>query len=269
MNWLQRPMTMPFLVRLKGSAAIGVAELAALAAAPVEVRMIDAQAAIIVDGSRSVRIHLLLDGWSARFKVLENGTRQIAALGVPGDVCNPEALHLDRNDCGTIALTRCTVASLGREHVRALHDRHASLRDAHARMMAVAGAIATQRTVCLGRRSARERLAHLLCELFVRLRAIGQVVERSGASGYTLPLTQAELADVLGLTAVHVNRTLQAMRADGIVQLKDRRLTIPDPARLARAGAFDGAYLHMGGDEAFARTDTGAAGRARATLVAA
>ena len=245
MNWAQRPVANSFVTRLRQSQSFGAADLAAIAALPVDIRNVDANGTIVPEGSRGDRIHVLLDGWAARFKILENGSRQIPALMLPGDMCDIDALHLDRNDCGTMAVTRCTVAVFQRDQLTALFDKHRGVRDAVYRMMSIDNAIATQWTVCLGRRSARERLAHLLCELHARLDAVGHASDGASGRGFMMPLTQEEIADVLGLTAVHVNRTLQGLRSDGLIQLRDHRLTIPDEAALRRVAGFDGGYLHL------------------------
>lgn len=242
MNWVKRPTADACLAKLRRSPGFAASDEAAIAALPADIRTMDANASVIPEGVRGDRIHVLLDGWAARFRILENGSRQIPALFVPGDACDIDALHLFRNDCGVLAITRCTVAAFGRDALLSLMDAHRGLRDAMYRALAIDNAVATQWTVCLGRRSARERLAHLLSELHARLGAAGA----AGDDGYGLPLTQEELADVLGLTAVHVNRTLQGLRSDGLIHLRDQRLGIPDLAALRRVGGFDPAYLHLG-----------------------
>jgi len=206
-----------------------------------ETRTFDADQTISAEGKHGERIHAVLDGWAARVKILENGSRQIPMLMLPGDICDLAALHLDRLDFGTVAITRCTVMTFEREKLRAAIDRGRTLRDAFARMMAIENALAMQWTVCLGRRTARERLAHLLCELWARLNAVGA----AQGDSFAFPLTQEELADVLGLTAVHVNRTLQSLRIEGLIQLAEHRLTIANRAALAQLGAFDGKCLHL------------------------
>lgn len=235
-------MATAFLARLRRSPDLGAADLAALSGAPAEIRTVEAHATIFAEGDRGDRVHVVLEGWAARVKILENGSRQIPALFLPGDVCNFDALHLGRSDCGAVALTRVTSLAFARDPFRTLLDRHRGLRDAFARMLATELAAVTQWAVCLGRRSARERMAHLLCELLTRMDAAGA----ARANGCAMPLTQEEMADVLGLTAVHVNRTLQALRADGLITLRDQRLTVEDKAALARAAGFDAGYLHLG-----------------------
>lgn len=260
MSWAQRPAFAPFLVRLRQSADFGPADLAALSALPVEVRPVEANTTFIRESRRGEHAHVVLDGWAARFKILENGSRQVPALLLAGDVCDLDQLHLDHVDCGVIALNRCTVATLPRDALLGALDAHRGLRRAIGRMAAVENAIATQWTVCLGRGSARERLAHLLCELLARLHAVGA----ASADACTFPLTQEQMADVLGLTSVHVNRTLQGLRSEGLIALRDQRLTVLDPRALRRAGGFEGHYLHIGPPQdigaARARPDAGPLG---------
>lgn len=242
MSWAHRADAASFLTRLRQSPGFGPVDLAAITKSTADVRTVDHHGTVVPEGRRDDRIHVVLEGWAAQARILETGSRQIPALFIPGDIANIDALHLPGADYGTVALTRCTVVSFARDELDTAMNLHRGLRDAVYRMMAVEKAIATQWTVGLGRRSARERTAHLLCELFARLHAVGAA--RPG--GFALPLTQEELADVLGLTAVHVNRTLQALRSVGLIRLKDHVLTIPDRDSLAREGGFEAAYLHNG-----------------------
>lgn len=244
MNWSQRPMAAPFFSRLRRSSQIAAADVAALSALPAEIRVFEAHATIVPEGRRNDHVHVMLDGWASRTKILENGSRQMPALFVAGDVCDLDGLLFVRSDCTTMALTRCTVALLPRDILLTLLDRHRGLRHALGSMLATELSTSTQWTVCLGRRSARERLGHLLCELSVRLHSVGL---GNGLGVCTLPLTQEEIADVLGLTAVHVNRTLQGLRSDGLIQLREQRLLINDWAALRRECGFDAAYLHVDG----------------------
>lgn len=231
----------PLFARLGRSHGVCEGELASLRMAASEIRTFGADQTISAEGIRSERIHAVIDGWAARVKILENGSRQIPMLMLPGDICDLAGLHLDRLDFGTVAITRCIVMTFERERLRAAIDRGGKLRDAFARMMAVENARAMQWTVCLGRRTARERFAHLICELSARLNAVGA----AQGDSFAFPLTQEELADVLGLTAVHVNRTLQSLRSEGLIQWGEQRLTIANRAALARLGAFDGECLHL------------------------
>lgn len=251
LSWAQRPAFAPLLVRLRQSPELGTADLTALAAIAVEVRLIEANTIFITGGRRGDHVHVMLDGWAARFKILENGSRHMPALLLPGDGCDWEQLHLEHVECSVLALNRCMVATLSRAALLGALDAHRGLRRAVGRMAAVEHAIATQWMVCLGRGSARERLAHLLCELLARLQAVGA----GGPDVCTCPLTQEQIADVLGLTSVHVNRTLQGLRHEGLITLRDQRLTAPDLRALRRAGGFDGRYLHLGSPGGVAAAD--------------
>ncbi len=249
MIWSQRPMAAPFFTRLRRSAVVSDGDLAALSALAVEIRTFDPHATLVPEGRSGDRTHVVLDGWAACVKILENGSRQMPAIFVPGDVCDIGGLLLGHSACSAVALTRCTLALVPREPLIALFDRHRGLRNAFGRMLATELSAATQWAVCLGRRTARERMAHLLCELFVRLDAVGVAGGPGFAASGTwcdFPLTQEEMADVLALTAVHVNRTLQSLRNDGLIQLRDQRLVIRDWPALRRAGGFHPAYLHLG-----------------------
>ena len=241
-NWTERPDLGAFLMRLRQSPEFGADDLAALSAIAVERRVVDADATIVPEGRRGENMHLIVEGWAARSKILENGSRQIPALLLPGEFCDLDAIQLEHNDCGVVALTRCAVITIPRDALLAAMNRHRGLRDAVWRMMATENTIATQWTVCLGRRSARERLAHLLCELRARLVAVGAAP--TGAD-HALPLTQEEMADVLGLTAVHVNRTLQKLRGDGLIRWRDGRLSVLDEEKLRRLAGFNAKYLHL------------------------
>jgi CRP-like cAMP-binding protein len=208
-----------------------------------EVRRLEAGHTIMREGERSDSLHLLLDGWAYRYKLTRDGARQVPALLTPGDFCDLDALLFDRLDYGITTLTPCSVAVLPRDDARRIVARHPGIAAALWWLMAVENSILSEWTLCLGRRSALQHLAHLLCELLVRLSAAGRVEQ----NGYVLPLTQEQLADVLGLTAVHVNRTLQTLRNDGLISLQQGRLTILNWPALKALSDFRPGYLHPEG----------------------
>jgi len=207
---------------------------------------------LIREGDMPRDIRLIVDGWACRAKMLEDGRRQIVSYLLPGDICDANALIRGRMDHSVQALTpvRYTVLSLA--DFEELMTAHPRIQRA-ARCDALANAsIQREWALSLGQRSAVERLAHLLCELFTRLGMIGL----ANAEGCELPVTQVELADTLGLTAVHVGRTLKDLRLRGLIRLRDRRLEIPDFAALSRVALFSPAYLHLDcGDAAPAAED--------------
>jgi CRP-like cAMP-binding protein len=208
-----------------------------------DVRRLDPSHTVVREGEGADSLHLLLDGWACRYKLTKDGARQIPALLTPGDFCDLDALLFDRLDYGVTSLTPCTVAVLPRDEARRISAQHPGIAAAMWWLMAVENSILSEWTLCLGRRSALQHLAHLLCELLVRLAAAGRVEDNS----YLLPLTQEQLADVLGLTAVHVNRTLQTLRNDGLISLEQGRLTILDWPAIKTLSDFRSGYLHPKG----------------------
>lgn len=206
-----------------------------------KVRLIEAGVDIIQEGDRPETVNLFLDGWACRYKQLEDGRRQIVAFFVPGDLCDIHVYVLREMDHAIAAITPVCLATVPREILLDTMDRHPRITRALWWESLVNAAIQREWTVNIGRRTALERLAHLFCELFLRLRAVGL------AEGSTcpFPLTQLELADATGLTNVHVNRTLKEMRNAGLILLKSRQLTVPDLAALQKAALFNPNYLHL------------------------
>jgi CRP-like cAMP-binding protein len=204
-------------------------------------RQIDARQEIIAQGDRPEDVHLVLSGFACRDKVLRNGKRQILALLVPGDFCDLHVAILDVMDHGITALSPCTVAELPRATILNLTENHPRITRALWWTTLVDEAILREWLVNMGQREAHQQLAHLFCELLVRLQAAGI----GDADGYPFPLRQGDLAEVLGLTSVHVNRTLQSLRDENLIVLRGRRLEIPDVERLKAYCDFDPAYLHL------------------------
>lgn len=196
---------------------------------------------IMAEGEPAGAVHILLDGWAIASKQLADGRRQILGFLLPGDLCGAHADLLDQSDHSVGTLTHARLATLPPNDLDAL--KSASPRIAKALRLNELAATSIQRSwlTSLGQRNAYERIGHLLCELNARMRIVGLVEDRE----CELPVTQQELADAVGLTPVHVNRTLQQLRRDGLIELSDRRLKLCDPARLAAAAAFDPAYLHL------------------------
>jgi CRP-like cAMP-binding protein len=168
--------------------------------------------------------------------MLPDGGRQITGFLLPGDICDTGAAILKQTDHSIFALTQVKIASITRAAlIEATRERQAfwwaSLVDE---------AVLRTWIVNLGRRDAHARIAHLLCELHARMKRVGLIQDGE----FSLPLTQEQLADALGLTSVHVNRTLQRLRAEGLVALRNRTLTILDTERLSEVAGFDAGYLH-------------------------
>lgn len=217
-------------------------EVVALDAAVAAPRALDAGASLAREGEPTDNLYILTTGWACRYKTTREGARQMPALLVPGDMCNLDSLMFGALNYGvrTRTLTPATVLTLPRERALALSTHHPGIARTFTWLALVENAILSQWALCLGRQSARERLAHLLCELSVRLGC----AEGEAETSFDLPLTQEQIADVLGLTPVHVNRTLQQLRAEGLVTTDRHMITIRDVAELRRVGEFDPAYLH-------------------------
>jgi len=212
-----------------------------LEAAFAGVRTVEANHDLIAEGARPAFVGVLLDGLLCRYKVLPGGERQIVALPTPGDMFDLQGLVLRRMDHSIGAVARSTVAFATLQAAHELMDAHPRLAALFWRDAVVECSILREWVVNCGRRTAYARMAHLFCELSARLAAVG--LGKGGA--YPLPLTQADLADALGLSVVHVNRTLQQLRAERLVAFKGRRLSILDRAGLIAAGGFRADYLHV------------------------
>lgn len=223
----------------------GVSErdLRVLEAEFVPPSIVPARADLVTEGQGTDHLHVIIDGWACRYRLLPNGGRQFPALLVPGDICDLDGLLLRRVHYGVAALTACTVATVPHARLRAILEAHPALRDAFWWLTFVENSISNEWTVNLGRRSALERAAHLFCELLARLWPVGIAADHA----FPFPLTQEELADVLGLTPVHVNRTLQELRARDLVMIKGRRLVIHDLDGLQALAGFNADHLHLEG----------------------
>ena len=193
------------------------------------------------EGERADFITLFISGWGYRYKLLPDGRRQIVGFTVPGDLCDFDTFVTRRFDHSLAAMSRSRIVQLGKADLEQLLDTCPAVQTA-LRWHSVVD-LSTQRewTVSVGQRNAYERIAHLMAEMFTRLRVVG--LTNGGSCDW--PATQNDLADATGLTAVHVNRTLQQLRKDGLIVLERRQLIIPDFERLAQAGLFNPNYLDL------------------------
>jgi len=205
------------------------------------VRVIDARRDLIAEGEKPHFVHLVLDGWGARYKQLPDGKRQIVSMFLVGDFCDLNVYILRQMDHSIAAITRLKVAAISPDEMNALTAERPRITQALWWHELVTAAIQREWTLNIGQRSAYERLGHLLVELYIRLRTVGRA--QDGRCDF--PLTQNDLADATGLTAVHVNRTLQELRRDGLIELERKQLHILDLDRLMDASMFNPNYLHL------------------------
>jgi CRP-like cAMP-binding protein len=205
------------------------------------VKQAPAQQDMIREGDEPTCVRLLVEGWACRYKMLEDGRRQILSFFLPGDICDFNVFVLKHMDHSMLALTAVRYITLNPTDFEKLTLGNPRILQAFWWESLVNASIQREWTVNLGQRSALERMAHLLCELFVRLRLVGL----TDGSRCDLPVTQIELADALGLTAVHVSRTIKELRGRQVIRLKDRQLEILDFDALCHIALFDMNYLHL------------------------
>lgn len=218
---------------------------------------------LLEEGTATKSVAILQDGWACRHRATADGKRQITMVLLPGDVCNPDAVIWNRAGYGVRALTRCTVAYMDAGDLRSLVRDSPTAGPGWMTLSFIDSAMLAERAVLLGGRSALGRLAHFFCEVYVRLVSVG----RASDMAFELPMTQEEIGDAIGLTAVHVNRVLRVMRADGLVAAAGRRVTLLDWRSLARIAEFDPAYLRIAAMRPIGRRGEG--GRERQAKAAA
>jgi CRP-like cAMP-binding protein len=231
--------------KLQNFVRLSAEETAALRAlAETRARIVQPRADVVLEGESPSGVFLMLDGFACRYRMLDDGRRQIVGLFLPGDFCNAHVFILKRMDHSVAMLTRGRMAEIEQEAIVALSDAYPRISRAFWWNSLVEESAMREWLVSVGQRSAYERMAHLFCELFVRQRAVGLV----DGGQCQMPLTQAELADALGISAVHVNRTLQTLRGRGLLSLRAGTLVVHDLPGLAEAAMFNPAYLHLDHD---------------------
>ena len=196
---------------------------------------------IIREGEHSPDLHLVLSGLACRYKLLPDGGRQIVAFLVPGDLCDAEVFILKQMDHSIAAVGPATTALIPGGAMRDLLLNRPGIALALWWGTLTDEGVLRARIVDVGRRDARQRIAHIIYELLVRYRMVGVVTDDS----FDWPVTQADLADATGLTAVHVNRTLQRLRDEGLIATEGKRMTVLDRAGLREAAEFNPNYLHL------------------------
>jgi CRP-like cAMP-binding protein len=229
-----------FIEKLCGFSPLSDAGVAELTRATSRARQVPARRDLIREGDRPGPVFVMLDGWACRYKILPSGTRQVLAFLMPGDACDLHIGLLAEMDHSIQTIVPSVVATIEREEMDGIMERHRGV----AKAMYVAQLVdeGTMRAwiTSMGRRSSPERVAHLMCELYIRARNIGLAKE----APFDLPMTQMMLADALGVTAVHVNRVLKTLRLAGAIALPRGHLRIIDLPKLIEVAGFDENYLH-------------------------
>jgi CRP-like cAMP-binding protein len=231
----------PLIRKLSRYAELSSEEQNAIVEATAKAIPFEANEEIASRGEKIRGVNLLLEGFACRFKLLEDGRRQILAYLLPGDLCDLHVFLIKRMDHSIAALSPSKVALIAPDQIHRFTDEFPNLTRALWRSTLSDEAITREWVVNTGQRTAYERMAHLFCELFHRFRAIGQT---RGLS-CRFPLTQAALGDTLGLSSVHVNRTLQDLRRNGLISLRNGILRINNLEALERQALFNRDYLHL------------------------
>lgn len=238
---MSSPDSNALTLKLEHGAKLDDADKAKLVQMTRSARDVRAHIDLIREGEKPDCVRLILSGFACRYKLLDHGSRSIMGYLLPGDFCDLHVSILGEMDHNIATFSECSVVEIDNNEMDELIE--ASPRIARAFWWAelVEQAIQRQWLVNMARRPADQRLAHLLCELYHRLRAVGV----ADGNSYPLPLTQEEIADTLGMSSVHINRTIQRLRRTGYVNFQGRRVTISNVQNLADFGDFRPNYLHL------------------------
>lgn len=229
-----------FVRRLRLHSPLSGADAQAIRGVPHRVRRLGQNSHLVREGDRTSECAVIVAGFVHRFRLTEEGSRQITAVYVPGDPVDFDHLFLSVADDGLQATRDCLLAHIRHEDMRDLMARKPAVADAVMRALLVDASISREWTVNVGRRDARTRIAHIFCELSARLEA-----QELDFTTMPLPLTQDQIADATGLTAVHVNRTLRSLSSERAIRRKGALVMLPDPDALRQIAGFDARYLHL------------------------
>ena len=233
-------MTNAFARRLHGHGHLSNDDVALLIRACQNVREVGAGHHLILKGDWPDPVFVILDGWACQYKKLPDDARQIIAFMLAGDFCDIHIAVLETMDHSIVALTKSRVAFLPQAQMEALVESRPAITRAFWWSQLVDQSVLRTWITSMGRRKSEERVAHLMCELYIRMRNIGLATNDQCA----MPLIPIVLADALGLTPVHVNRVLRKLRLAKVMEIQSGLLIILDPGRLAHIAGFDDNYLH-------------------------
>jgi CRP-like cAMP-binding protein len=230
----------PALRKLEKRVSLSVEDRAAFLSMPYGIKELNYGSYLVRERDKIKNCCILLSGFAFRNKIVGNGGRQILSIHIPGDIVDIQHAMLGIADHNIQMLTTGEVALVPAAAVKEIAFEHPAIGHALWLETLIDGAIFREWITNVGRRDARTRIAHLLCEFTVRLHAAGL----TEGHRYELPMTQEQLGDATGLTAVHVNRTMQSLRSAGLISSDKRSITIEDWKALTTVGDFDTAYLH-------------------------
>lgn len=229
-----------FVQKLQSYAALSGDDIAALSSATAQSRAVSARTDIIREGDRPGPVIVMLEGWACRYKILPEGTRQIMAFMMPGDSCDMHVAVLAEMDHSIQTMTKAKIAMIPRPDLERLCNSSPEVARALWSTQLVDESVLRAWIVSMGRRSSEARVAHLLCELYVRARCIGLVSDTE----FELPMSQILLSDAVGLTPVHVNRVVRKLVNAKALEVRHNSMVIIDPGKLVAIAGFDDNYLH-------------------------
>jgi CRP-like cAMP-binding protein len=232
---------LPVLRKLQSIGNPTHAEQQALAELPATIRTLDAQEDIVREGDRPIIVCLILEGFACRYATVTSGRRQILSIHIPGDIPDLQGIFIKVMDHSLATLTPARVALIPHDAMCNLVDNNRRIMHLLWRDTLVDAAIFRKWIVGIGRRTAHARFAHLVCEFAARMHAVGLMKK----SVCAMPFTQADIADALGLSNVHVSRVLARLRKQGLFTWEDGILTIRNWRRLQKAAEFDPSYLQL------------------------
>ena len=212
----------------------------AIAALPMSLQSVRSLHHLVREGDRPTDCCLLVDGFACRYKVTVTGDRQIVSFHMRGDLLDVQHLLLATADHHVQTITEARVAWIPKEMMIALARARPAIGEALWKDSLVDASIFREWVLNVGRRDARSRIAHMLCEFIVRCEAVGL----GSPEGLDLPMSQEQIADATGLTSVHVNRMLRALSEEGVISRRGRRIQVEDWDMMRRVADFDPIYLH-------------------------
>lgn len=227
--------------KLQAEFHLAAAEEEALLALPFQFRLLAKGQDIVREGDQPSQCCVVLDGWACRYKMLDDGSRQILCFQIAGDFTDLQSLHLEAMDHNIGTLGKCAVAFVPHRALRTLITDHPRIGSAFWRDTLVDASVTREWLLNVGTRGAYYRLAHLLCEVYTRLEVVGM----TDGLRFNFPISQVTMAEATGLSAVHVNRILQALRDDGLITLHRGVCLLKNWEGLVKAAGFDAKYLHI------------------------
>jgi CRP-like cAMP-binding protein len=227
--------------RLRTSSGISDEDVSEILALPITVKQYPAEKTVVSDGQEATDCCLIADGFCARSKTIGDGKRQILSIHIPGEIPDLMSLFLHVMDHDLSTLTPCTMGFISHETLRRLHRRRPNVAEIFWRDTLIDAAMFREWIVNVGQRPAPARLAHVMTELRERLR----IIERLNGNSFEMPLTQEQIGEALGITAVHVNRVIKQLRQEGIVEFNRGRVSVLNETKFEELADFDDRYLHL------------------------